>query len=139
MSMGGYGALLLALRNPKMFVSAVSHAGGVSWARAHDQVPYVERQKQTREWERIVGVNACGGPHDLWALAEKLAPERRPALRLDCGTEDFLLEINRSLAAQLERVGYPHEYVEPPGAHNAQYMDARIRETVLFHARHLFA
>ena len=137
MSMGGFGALRMALRNPQLFVSANSHAGGVMWARAPEKQHYNQRQKQADEWSRILGDAASES--DLWSLSEQaMKRAQRTALRLDCGTEDFLIEENRELHAHLNAVGYCHEYAEAPGAHNGEYWDAQIPAALAFHVRHLF-
>ena len=44
---------------------------------------------------RIAGPKPQGGPNDLFALAEKIDRRLLPALRIDCGTDDFLIEDNR--------------------------------------------
>lgn len=140
MSMGGCAALKLALRNPELFVSANSHAGGVMWARKHDVSPYAEREKQAGEWLRILGGNTADSENDLWWLARQtVGLPRHPALYIDCGTEDFLLEENRELHRHLERIGYAHEYVETPGRHDGAFMDASVPGALRFHARHLFS
>jgi mannitol 2-dehydrogenase len=58
-------------------------------------------------------------------------------MRIDCGTEDFLLDSNRQFHAHLERLGVPHEYEEFPGAHEWSYWDLHVQEAIRFHARHL--
>ena len=136
LSMGGYGAAKLALKFPELFASAVSHSGALAFA--HEFFPdEVKMDDPFRlELERIAGPNPQGGPNDCFALAEKLK-DSRPALRVDCGTEDYLLASNRNFHAHLETIGYAHEYEEFPGAHNWDYWDLHIREAIAFHARNL--
>jgi len=86
---------------------------------------------------RIFGEHPEGGPEDIFTLAERLAPAKRPALRIDCGTEDSLLDQNRALHAHLEKLSYPHEYLEAPGAHEWGYWDVHVQEAIAFHARNL--
>ncbi len=57
-----------------------------------------------------------------------------PRLLLDCGTDDFLLDANRRLHADLTRTGIPHLYREFPGGHDWDYWDAHIQEAIQFHA-----
>jgi S-formylglutathione hydrolase FrmB len=133
--MGGYGALKLALKHPDMFVSAVSHSGAL--ARARGPFPVKSEDPFQAEMRRIFGEHPEGGPDDPFALAERLEPARRPALRIDCGTDDRLLEDNRAFHAHLEKLGYPHEYLEAPGAHEWGYWDLHVQEAIAFHARHL--
>jgi putative tributyrin esterase len=58
-------------------------------------------------------------------------------LRIDCGTDDFLIEPNREFHKHLESCRVPHEYEEFPGAHNWEYWDLHVREANAFPARNL--
>ncbi|MCA1595971.1 MAG: esterase family protein [Chloroflexi bacterium] len=135
LSMGGYGAAKLALKYPDLFCSAVSHSGAVAFA--HKPMPVDSGDSRAAEFSRIVGENPVGGPDDIFALAEKLDAAARPALRIDCGTEDFLIEDNRAIHAYLEKIGFPHEYAEYPGEHNWAYWDIHVQEAIAFHTRNL--
>ena len=44
---------------------------------------------------------------------------------------------NQALHAHLEKIGYPHEYLEAPGAHEWGYWDVHVQEAIAFHARNL--
>ena len=130
LSMGGYGALKLALKFPELFCSATSHSGALT--KGH-----VRREQETPELDRIFGPDARGGPNDLFALAEKIDRAKLPAMRIDCGTEDSLLDRSRAFHAHLEQLGIKHEYAEYAGGHDWRYWDARIIEALAFHRRHL--
>ncbi len=131
LSMGGYGALRLALRRPDLFCSAVSHSGAVYFG--HRDLPADD--VRVAEFARILGPNPAGGPNDLHALIERADRALLPALRLDCGTEDFLIQDNRDFHAHLERLGIPHEYEEFPGCHEWGYWDLHVQEAIRFHLR----
>ena len=60
-----------------------------------------------------------------------------PALRIDCGLGDFLLQDNRRFHQHLEKLGIPHEYAEYPGEHNWAYWDTHVQEAIAFFARAL--
>ena len=79
----------------------------------------------------------AGGPDDPFALAESIDRANLPALRVDCGVDDFLIEENRAFDAHLTAHGVPHEYEEHAGAHNWEYWDAHVQETVAFFKRAL--
>lgn len=130
LSMGGYGAAKFALKFPDMFCGAVSLSGAMGFGHRAFALPL--EQPWHKEFARVVGTDPVGGPNDLYALAKALAPEQRPALRIDCGTEDFLLEDNRAFHAFLTEIGYGHEYVENPGAHEWSYWDRHIQEAIAF-------
>ena len=83
----------------------------------------------------IFGDDPTGGPEDVLALAERSDRATLPALRIDCGTEDFLIEDNRAAHARLDELDVPHEYHEYRGAHEWGYWDAHVRESIDFVAR----
>ena len=135
LSMGGYGALHLALKHPQLFVSANSHSGALGFG--HDELTGGGWQEFA---QRIVGKNPRGSDYDLYALADRLAQSdasTRPQLRIDCGTEDFLLDQNRAFHAHLKSLDIAHQYQEFPGEHNWDYWDDHIREALTFHAKAL--
>ena len=70
-------------------------------------------------------------------LAEQIDKTEMPALRIDCGTEDFLIEDNRASHAHLVHENIRHEYEEFPGAHDWAYWDRHIGEAIAFHRRQL--
>ena len=127
LSMGGYGALKLALKYPGLFCAAVSHSGAVDFARRK-----FSDDDWGREWGLILGETPAGGPDDLYALAQTLDRTLLPSLRIDCGTEDFLIESNRAFTAHLTALGIPHEYEEHPGGHDWPYWDTHIQDTLKF-------
>ncbi len=133
LSMGGYGAIKFALKFPHLFCCASSHSGALDFA--HSECP--KRAAQLAEYKTIPGENARGGPDDLFALAEKIPASQRPALRFDCGEDDFLLEENRAFRQHLKAIAYPHEYQEYSGGHNWDYWDTHVRDSIAFCTEHL--
>jgi S-formylglutathione hydrolase FrmB len=132
LSMGGYGALRLALAHPDLFVSANSHSGACYRSRMTGLL-------EDHELRRIFGRAKPRPDHDLEALALKIKRTGTtfPKLRIDCGTEDFLFQQNREFHAFLEKRRIAHEYAEFPGSHEWGYWDLHIREALSFHARAL--
>jgi putative tributyrin esterase len=143
LSMGGYGALLLALRNPNLFGSAASHSGAVLTSRATTEVGV--------RWEladKLYGVGPEGETkrrdHDLLVLAQRLRREDEdtgrmaydgPVLYLDCGTEDFLFYASREFTQALRMARVPYEFHEYPGDHDWSYWGAHLRDSLRFHCR----
>ncbi|MFW6062474.1 MAG: alpha/beta hydrolase [Planctomycetota bacterium] len=134
LSMGGYGAIMLALRNRGMFSVAASHSGALGYS--HYQ----------REWDAAPSdVDALaralqGEGYDCFELAGQMAREGQDvALQIDCGTEDFLLQHNRDFHAHLEKLGVEHLYKEHPGAHSWGYWDEHIQQTLSFVLEHVGA
>ena len=71
------------------------------------------------------------------ARSKCVRSRQRPALRLDCGTGDFLLEQNRAFTAFLKSIRYTHDYAEFPGAHEWSYWDTQVQEALAFHRKYL--
>ena len=130
LSMGGYGAIKLAMKFPELFVSANGHSGAYAFGHAPNYT-------KNAEFTRIIGPQPSGGPQDLWKIAAELAPAEAPALRIDCGTSDFLIDQNRDFHAHLEKLGIAHQYEEFPGAHDWAYWDRHVQSALRFHAGHL--
>lgn len=125
LSMGGYGAIKLALKQPGMFCAAASHSGAL-WR------PDLLENYEGSELQRVFGAHPQGSPNDVYALAVRADRTTLPALRLDCGTEDYLLPQNRLFHQHLETLGIDHQYAEHPGAHDWTYWDAHVRDSVAF-------
>jgi S-formylglutathione hydrolase FrmB len=137
LSMGGYGAIKLALKYPDMFCSATAHSGCHAVVRnLMAQGKFPEDEKLTLELLRIYG-HSPSPDDDPFALAERVDRSQLPAMRLDCGREDFLLQHNRDFHAHLERLGIAHEYKEFPGDHTWDYWDLHIQEAIAFHCKAL--
>ena len=124
LSMGGYGAIMLALRHPETFCAACSHSGALIFA--HQPIP------DRPDVDALAGA-LPPGKYDCFALAgERKADGRLPAIRIDCGTDDPLIEANRGFHAHLAALRIPHVYEEHPGEHTWAYWDEHISQTLQF-------
>jgi putative tributyrin esterase len=129
LSMGGYGALRMALANPDIYACAVSHSG----ALMHGSRSWTSDDPWNAEIRRVVGPDPRGSKHDLIHLAQEAkAANKLPAIYMDCGTADFLLADNREYHAKLEAMNIPHQYTEHPGDHNWDYWDLHVRDALRF-------
>jgi len=135
LSMGGYGAIKSALKFPNLFCAANSHSGVVMTPLHKPETRPKELQPLSPEFQAIFGESWRGGDNDPLALAKNCPLQPRPALRLDCGTGDFLLEQNREFHAHLNALRFPHEYEEFPGEHTWSYWDLHSQEALAFHRR----
>ena len=136
LSMGGYGAIKLALQYPDLFVSANGHSGAYGFGHA-------QWRGEEPEFRRIIGPQQTGGPLDLYKIAAdananaKNSGTELPALRIDCGSSDFLIEQNREFHAYLNELDIEHGYEEFPGAHDWAYWDKHVQSAIRFHAGNL--
>lgn len=133
LSMGGYGAVKLGLKHHEMFASVNSHSGALGFAHRSED----KSRELSPEFRSLVGPNPKGGDNDPFALAERIDHGRVPALRIDCGASDFLIEENRAFHKHLEALHLPHEYEEFPGGHDWAYWDKHVQEAIAFHVRNL--
>lgn len=121
LSMGGYGAVKLALKFTSLFSVGVSHSGAFDAPRAPKRsVVFGDPEKQSK----------LRRASHVFSLAEDALsrwPADRPRLAFDCGTEDSLIEVNRQLRDHLAFIGYPHVYREMPGYHTWPYWDRAFR------------
>jgi putative tributyrin esterase len=134
LSMGGYGALKFGLKSPGTFV----FVGSISGALAAPQ--WTEEDLKALKTIRD-SVFSVFGPvssetrkaNDIYAIVRGLSAGRvtsLPYFYLDCGTEDFLVDMNQKFAALLREKKIPHEFRELPGNHNWEYWDQQVREVL---------
>jgi S-formylglutathione hydrolase FrmB len=130
LSMGGYGALKLALRCPDRYAAAV----GLS--SVADIRQWLDMQPQDPERKRIFGGadRLAERGNDLFALAESAVRSATPPRLLQvCGTEDGLYQGNVRFREHLRSLSYPgYEYREGPGTHNWAFWDTWIQAGLQF-------
>ncbi len=126
LSMGGHGALSLAIKHPDIFGAAGSMAGGL------DLRPF-----KKNDWDLK---SVLGNPKDSWnnweqnsviGLLPRLNGQKTPLI-IDCGIGDFFLEANRNVHCCLLKMKYPHDYTERPGEHNHEYWGHAVDFQILF-------
>lgn len=148
LSMGGFGALQLSMRHPDLFAAAASHSGVDALLYA-GPYPYakgkVELVKDPTKWG--VGAQEIGPwvrslfgkdlknwqAYDPAVLAEKVEPGK-PALYLDCGTEDGFGLNNGAqyLHDILEGRHIEHVFFLGPGKHDFRFWKPRLPESLKF-------
>ncbi len=126
LSMGGYGAVKLALKHPHLFRAAASHSGALGRGAASIKGD----DAWNAEMRAVFGPRPQGGPDDLFALASRFRGKPAPALRIDCGRKDFLIRDNRAFHRHLAKLKVPHTYVERDGAHTWDYWDREVQTLI---------
>lgn len=125
LSMGGHGALFLAMRHKDLYGAAGSMSGGVdirpfplNW-----NLPDVlgEMASNKQQWDDHTVVN-------------QLSRIENGDLRLtiDCGEADFFLEVNKDLHQRLLGRGIDHDFTTRPGGHNNEYWGNSIDYHLVF-------
>ncbi|MBX9783768.1 MAG: esterase family protein [Chitinophagaceae bacterium] len=125
LSMGGHGALYLAIRNKEIFGLAGSVCGGVDIRPFPNNWDLLKRLGDTvcckQNWEHYTVMNVV---NDLKNGELKLI--------IDCGLGDFFLDVNRALHSRLLQMKIDHDYIERPGMHNTEYWGSAIDYQLLF-------
>jgi S-formylglutathione hydrolase FrmB len=123
LSMGGYGALKWALREPARFAAAASMSGVLDIAA-------LAREPARRGlFDRVFG-GTPGPRDDLLALVRKAGAAALPPMHVSCGTEDHLVEGNRTFVRAAQAAGADVTVHFRPGEHEWGFWDAEI-QTVL--------
>lgn len=139
LSMGGYGAVTLALRYPAVFGAAASHSGVLSplGAGRRPSARELEQEWGPRFWpylRPVFGRDTAGWwARDPARLARRLRTATSgltPALYVDVGTSDPLLAQNRAFRDSLRAMGVRHTYAEWSGRHDWQYWRRHLGESL---------
>jgi S-formylglutathione hydrolase FrmB len=128
LSMGGYGALKWALRQPERFAAAASLSGALDIpGRAPGSLPPHVRETL----DRIFGAATIAGTDDdLLHLARSADPQTLPPLYLACGTDDHLYGDNQRFRAAVDERGLDLTVDFGPGDHEWGYWDEQIRHVL---------
>lgn len=153
LSMGGYGAVAIALRYPDVFGAAASHSGVLSplytgpkpFAAPARYASTVEEarapagiyfSRYLQYWGRDIARWRSADPATMAAEAKRRGV-RMPAIFFDCGRDDGFIDQNRAFDAELTRLGVPHRYAEWPGAHSWRYWSEHLPQSLAWMAREI--
>lgn len=127
LSMGGFGALKLALNHPERFAAAASLSGVVDLAGS----PIVSDPRFGNLAERVwAGADIAGTADDIPGLLRAAAPGSLPRLYLACGTEDSLIDANRAVIELARERGHEPTVSLVPGVHEWGLWDREIRAVI---------
>ena len=127
LSMGGYGALKLALRQPGRFAAAASLSGALDVATLARST----REEDPMIWHRVFGARSVeGSDDDLFALVADADRARLPALHVSCGTHDVLIRSNRAFVDACVTRAIPVTSSFGPGEHEWAYWDRVIQDVL---------
>jgi len=139
-SMGGYGALYLAVRHPQLFSSVSAHSAALI-----DKLPnFLAGALPNSPRARVLG-DAFGNPPDpvFWQAHNPIVIARTANLAhlniyFDCGDrDDFGFEAGAiALDKVLTSRQIPHEFHIYPGRHDASYFAEHLPGSLEFHSRH---
>ena len=144
LSMGGYGALTMGLRNSEMFISIGSTSGALEHAKQAAEhlragmsgggrperstrvdavigIPGFSSQDERTPYGREFATVEQAEAHDPFLLINTIPRHRMPHIYLDSGTEDDLIQGARALAYVLMQKNLPFDLMQMSGEHNGDY------------------
>ena len=125
LSMGGHGALFLALRHADIFGAAGSMSGVVDLGDCKKRFDISKRIGDTlthaAAWYDLTVIN----------LIEKYKSTRQKII-FDCGNKDIFIDGNRKLHQKMLRLKITHEYNERDGEHSWNYWRGSINYQLLY-------
>jgi enterochelin esterase-like enzyme len=138
LSMGGYGSLVLALRNPDVFSSVAAFSSAVF---TDNEILEMPQDRYSHLFGNIWGpVDENGRLNEHWqnhsvlnlVSAMPIDIARRIRFYIDNGDDDFLFEGNAMLHIAMRKRGIPHQFRVRDGAHNWAYWRNHIIEGLRF-------
>ncbi|SFE22487.1 alpha/beta hydrolase [Flavobacterium xueshanense] len=125
LSMGGQGALFLSFKHQEVFGAAGSMSGGVDFRPFPEKWDIKKRLGTITEfpenWDKNTVVNMLG-----------LLENSNLKLIIDCGVDDFFIDVNRELHTRMLALKINHDYIERPGKHNIEYWENSLKFQMLF-------
>ena len=130
LSMGGYGAMRLALTYPERFAAAASFSGVVDFTQI------ILRNHPNTELRRILGDMKEVWDSDLDTLklmTKNADAPHKPRLYVSCGTADFLYPMHQRFVPKLRENGWDVTAFEKEGVgHEWSFWDEQIRAFIDF-------
>ena len=136
LSMGGYGAILYALKRPDLFQFAGSLSGAFFFPTfLGDSLRQPVSRGLRKSLQAAFGPepNAHRKGNDVFVLAGSIDTSRAPYIYMAAGIQDGFkgfLPVHRMFADALRVAGIPYEFHETRGGHSWKYWEREIRPLV---------
>jgi S-formylglutathione hydrolase FrmB len=155
LSMGGYGAVVLGLRNPDMFCAVGSHSGALNFAASNrrrlasgeetwviweDRLSdkpnpriaingFSSQSERTPHGDIFLTLEDCTS-YDPFKLILEISLENLPHIYLDCGLDDSLLTASQDFARLLQEHKVPFVYAQSSGEHTWEYWNREVGQAI---------
>lgn len=127
LSMGGYGAMRLALTYPEKFAAAASFSGAVDLI---DEIRYLAEDRK-ENWKRVMGdLNKLENTEvdNIYLMKKNADAPHKPKLYVSCGTKDFLYPQHERFVPALRECGWEvTNYEKPDAVHEWGFWDEQIK------------
>jgi S-formylglutathione hydrolase FrmB len=135
LSMGGHGAMYLSTRHPDLFCAAGSMSGALDMNFSKYRVDKAFNQSLKERFLKLLGTDdpttELYTKNSVINMVDKIK-QNGLAITIDCGVDDFLLDVNREFHNRLVYNNIPHDYTERPGAHTWEYWENSLPYHALF-------
>ncbi|MHA8097822.1 alpha/beta hydrolase [Aquirufa aurantiipilula] len=135
LSMGGHGAMYLSTRHPDVFSAAGSMSGALDMNFTKFRVNESFAKSLQDRFTKLLGTADTSKDvfvnNSVVNMAETIKKNGLPII-IDCGVDDFLIEVNRELHRRLVYNNTPHDFTERPGAHTWDYWQNSLPSHFLF-------
>lgn len=132
LSMGGHGAMFLALRLPDFFGACGTMSGGMDLNYSRSKFDIMKRLGDTishaDNWKKYMVINVV----DEYKKQIETGKADSLTMMIDCGIDDFYYEANKLFHEKLLRLKLPHDYVIRPGKHDWAYWRNALQYHLLF-------
>lgn len=125
LSMGGHGGLFLGFKHADFFGACGSMSGALSIEHITDSRYGVSRLLGDTANKQLYR------DHSIMGQMEKY-PKDSVAVIIDCGVEDFIIEMSRMAHQKMLSLKVPHDYIERPGKHDWAYWRTAVEYQLLF-------
>jgi len=125
LSMGGHGALNLAVHNPGLYAACGSMSGAVDLAAS---------KRRFLLEQRLGSFDLYPENWNYYSITQQVDKfvGRNMSVIIDCGVDDFFYDNNKEFHAKLVTAKVPHDYIERPGKHDWAYWNNAIEYQMLF-------
>lgn len=135
LSMGGNGALLLAMHYPNLFSNCVAMSAGT-----FTDEEIINNSEYDNYFKNIYGEKPKNGVSEHWKansplyLLDTVDKEQLKSIRfyIDCGDDDFLYKGNSALHVKMRDLEIPHEYRVRNGGHEWSYWRTGLYDGLQF-------
>ncbi len=135
LSMGGHGAIYLSARHPDMFCAAGTMSGAMDLNFSKYRTPQPTTPEQKDRYVKLFGSSDPTSEefvkNSVINMIDIIKKNALPII-IDCGVDDFLLDVNRAFHERLVYNNIPHDYTERPGEHTWAYWENALPYHMVF-------
>lgn len=125
LSMGGHGGLFLGFRHAAFFGACGAMSGAF----------LIENITGKRYGvDKLLGDTSNRQRYYDFSIMKEMEqyPKDSLAIIVDCGTEDFIVDMSRAVHTKMLALKIPHDYTERPGKHEWNYWRTALQYQLLY-------